>query len=118
MLQNVLHSGQFWLPSYAARRWESGGAIIVPDEFPVPGMQFSYLLTTGRRTLLFFADKYGWWGLGLLAVGLGWAVRRREVRVLLLLLPALLTNLLFYSFYYYVKGRYLFVVDLFAVPIM
>ncbi len=119
MIQNALHTGMFWLPSYARGRVVSGsGELYIPNDIPVPGMFIGKFFETGSRTLTFFREKYAWWGLCLLAVGLVVSVRRRYTRVWLLSVPSIAISILFYSFYWYVKGRYLFIVDLFTVPIM
>jgi hypothetical protein len=122
--QNVLHTGHFWLPSYAASRFQpidpaaNPGDIVKPREFPVPGMGGVHFFETGRKTVEFFRVKYGWWGLSLLVVGVVQSIRRRHILFLLLLLPSGALHFLFYCFYWYIKERYLFAVDLFIVPVM
>lgn len=116
ILQNIHHTGRFWLPSYAARRWQLQDAVARTEHFPVPGMDYRYLATTGKKTLLMFLEKYHWLGVALFALGVLRSLKLKSARLLLLILPAVLFNLGFYSFYWYVKERYLFVVDLFSVP--
>jgi hypothetical protein len=119
LIQNAMHTGLFWLPSYARGRVVSmTGEMYVMNDIPVPGMFIGKFFETGAGTLLFFYNKYAWWGLFLLVLGLGVSIRRRYWRVLLFSVPGICINILFYSFYWYVKDRYLFIVDLFAFPIM
>jgi hypothetical protein len=118
MIQNALHTGHFWLPSYAASRWRENSSLVMPDDFPVPGMSFSYFAVTGKETASYFLHKYGFYGVTFTVLSLVQCIRKGYARMLLLVLPSALTPFLFYCFYKYVKARYLFMVDIFLVPFM
>jgi len=119
LLQNFLHSGKFWVPSYvAAKVVLKDGDILKPRDVPVPGMRLRHFFTTGRETLLFFPARYGWAGGILFLLGLVRSIHKRYTVVVLLLVPGALISLLFYCFYWYIKARYLFVISLFIVPVM
>jgi hypothetical protein len=119
LMQNFLHSGKFWVPSYAAAKLVlKDGDVLKPRDVPVPGMRVRHFFTTGRDTLLFFPENYGWAGGILFILGFVRSIHKRYMPVLLLLVPGAIISLIFYSFYWYLKARYLFVISLFIVPVM
>jgi len=139
-VQNHMESGKFWLPSYAAKKFErqiehakqtsvendtkpetqDSGAftITLPQDIPIGGMSLGYFSQQSRRTARFLYRKYHWWGWALFVGGCVIAVRWGYVRLALFCLSSGLVFFLFYSCYYYVKERYVFAVDVFAVPLM
>ncbi len=120
LLHNHAVTGRFWIPSYAVEKWlavfggDSGGRFHIP----IPGMDLGNFLPTGERLLAALAARYSAGGIVLFATGLVVAARRRNAAVFVFVLPALLVNLLFYSFWYTVSWRLSFVMDLFAIPVM
>jgi hypothetical protein len=118
LINNAIHSGHFWVPSYAAADVVSQGAVAPPVDMPVPGMSLANFVTNGKNTLRYMLSTYRWWGWGAFALGLLTCAVRRHGRVWVVFVTGALINGLFYACYWYVKGRYLFVVDLFVVPVM
>lgn len=141
-VQNHLESGRFWLPSYAAEKLdrETGPpqgrskyvqeavkeaeslakekTFRLPRDIPIPGMSFAYFVPQGKKTARFLYRKYEWWGWTAFALGALLCLRLGHTRFLILFGGNALTFALFYSCFYYVKERYLFAVDIFAVPVM
>ena len=116
-IQNFMHSGNVAVPSYAAEELAEASRQQAWD-IPIPGMSIHHFDVTSVNSLRYFERKVGWYGLGLLLTGLVSALVRRNKVVWLLLVPSAVMHFLFYSFYSYAKQRYLFVVELFILPIM
>lgn len=113
--QNYVYSGNALIPSYSAGKWQDVAHHGLRD-IPVAGMSFRYFSNTAPDSFVHFLHKYGPAGYPLFLTGLAMCIKRRMGSALLLLLPAALIHFFFYCFYWYVKGRYLFIVELFAVP--
>ncbi len=115
-VQNYMHSGNVAVPSYAAGKFED---ITSKNwDIPVLGMSLRHFSSTGRQSLIFLYEKYRWIGWFLFGIGVIRSMCRKSWPVLLLFLSAAFLHLLFYCFYWYMKERYLFVVELFVVPLM
>ncbi|MCH2173127.1 hypothetical protein MK489_20295 [Myxococcota bacterium] len=110
LLQNWMHSGSAVVPAQA-----SGTVGVTRTYFS--GLGLLYLPQTLPRVLAECIGHMGLWGLGLVAVGVGMSVWGRSPVALLVSLPAFLVYGVFYSAYYAVVPRYLFVLDLFAAPL-
>ena len=116
-LQNCMHSGHAIVPSYAAQKVQTVASSQRWD-IPVPGMSLWNFGTTGASSIQFFVENYRWFGLLLMFLGLLRCIRKKDVNALAFLVPAALLNFLFYCFYWYVKHRYLLVVDIFLIPFL
>lgn len=120
LVHNHVYSGRFWVPTYAAQKWqrleEAVGSAVT--NLPVPGMRSYYFEETLTGTLAHFYEKFRGWGIGFFFLGLGVAVWRRHLVPLLFFLPAMLLQLFFYAHYRSIMDRYLFAVELFLVPFM
>ena len=113
LLQNYLYSGNPLIPSQAADP-ASGG---LKYSTVIPGVSFANLSETFPRTLSYLYVYYGTGVVGLMGLGLAVALRYRLDTALYLTLPCLILYLGFYGAYYAAVARYLFVVDLFALPL-
>ncbi len=116
-LQNHMHSGNVAVPSYAADKVAQVANELRWD-IPVPGMSLKHFSETGKTSVAFLLHKYAWLGGVLLLTGAVRCFARRNRAAVLLFLPAFLLSLLFYCFYWCMKERYLFVTELFFVPVM
>jgi len=110
LLQNALVSGNPFVPGQAAQTYEQTGSI-------TPGVRLSFFRSTFPEVAAHVRDHYGGAAGALVGVGLLVGLARRQRIVLFLSLPALLLYLLFYGSYTRAVPRYLFVLDLFALPI-
>lgn len=116
LVQNYRHSGHFWLPSYAANKWVQDGRVVLPRDIPIPGMTVSRFPLGHRESVRLFIENLGWLNIALFVLGLGLAFFRKQRKMIGLLFSFMVLNLVFYGFYIYVKGRYLFVVEMFFFP--
>ncbi len=115
---NLLESGRFWVPSYAAHKFALKESSKSFKDIPIPGMSRKYFFKTGKEILLFFFKKYPLWNWIFYLIGLIISLKRKFFRVVILFILPVLTNLFFYSFYWTKTERYLLVIDIFLVPIM
>ncbi len=113
LLQNYLYSGNPLIPSQAADP-ASGG---LKYSTVIPGVSFANLSETFPRALSYLYGHYGTGVVGLMGLGLAVALRYRLDTALYLTLPCLILYVGFYGAYYTMVARYLFVVDLFALPL-
>ncbi|MBL7076041.1 MAG: hypothetical protein ISS31_01090 [Kiritimatiellae bacterium] len=116
-LQNYMHSGQAIVPGYAANRVQ-----LATDtqrwDIPVPGMSMDHFASTGTKTMRHFLAKYTGLGVILVLIAVLRGGIRKDIKIVMLLVSAVLLNTLFYSCYWYMKERYLLVIDLFLLPLV
>ncbi|MEM7394966.1 MAG: hypothetical protein AAF492_21755, partial [Verrucomicrobiota bacterium] len=117
LLQNKMHSGNALVPGYAHVKVESSQDEIEWD-IPIPGMSKRYFADTAPSVKRHMTNRYGYLGLALICFMLAWAITKRNGPILILMTPPALLYSLFYCFYLYKKERYLFVVDIFAIPMI
>jgi hypothetical protein len=110
LAQNLAVSGHALVPAQASLGFAESRAV-------VPGVRADRLAETLPAVLAFLGAHFGPVTLALGLAGLLAAVRHRQAAVLSLFLPGALTYALFYGGYDRVVPRYLFAVDLFALPI-
>ncbi|MGH9367554.1 MAG: hypothetical protein ACRD3M_07760, partial [Thermoanaerobaculia bacterium] len=110
LMQNLAVSGHALVPAQASLAFAQSGAI-------VPGVRADRLAGTLPNVVAFLGSHFGPVTLALAIAGLLAAVLHRQTPVLSLFLPGTLTYALFYAGYDRVVPRYLFAVDLFALPI-
>lgn len=105
MMQAAARTGQMFVPPQVA------------VEGHLPGLHLVAFPLTFPKTAAYLVHAFGFTGLAGLALGVGFAIRRRNLVVLSLLLPAALSHFLLYSFYYTLVHRYLFSVPVLAMPV-
>jgi hypothetical protein len=113
LIQNYLYSENPLIPGQAANPTAGG----LKYATLVPGVSLANLSETFPRTLAYLHRHYGTGVVGLMALGVAVALRYRLEAALYLALTGLIVFLGFYGAYYTMVARYLFVVDLFALPL-
>lgn len=110
LVHNHAVSGRFWVPAQAAAPFAEKGSL-------TPGVAASNLPGTLGGALRELGGPLGLATLGLAAIALVEALRLRRRAALALVAPAAVLHLLFYAGYQRPVARYLFAVDLFALPL-
>jgi len=103
-------SGHFWVPAQAATGFSEEGSL-------TPGVRPEHLERTFPRTLGYLFEHYRWPTLLLAGIGIAAGAMRRSRAVYALAVPADAVFLLFYGGYGALVPRYLFVLDLFVLPL-
>lgn len=134
LVQNYLYSGNPLIPGYSARlvveqaspvdakretHIEERLQDVDPKRFKlsvsrlVPGMELANFAKTAPQAWAKLNARIGCFGLLIAGAGIILALYRRQAVLLSLILPSLLINYVFYCFYFYVKWRYFFIVDIY-----
>ena len=108
--QNLATTGSVAVPAQAANAAAKSGTI-------VPGIEVRHLSDILPRTVAYLGSHYGILVWLLAAVGTVAALLRKNMLVLCLTLPTGIIYFLFYASYLKVVPRYLFIIDLFVVPL-
>ena len=98
------------MPAQALRAFERDGGL-------TPGVSSTHFAETFPSMVRHLGRHFGVGPLLLWITGIVAALRYRQGAVLYLCLPAIAINALFFGGYYTVFSRYLFVIDLFALPV-
>lgn len=110
-LQNVNTIGSALVPAQAGAVVANGGSV-------VPGITANNLWQGIPGTAIFLVHHYGLFLCGLLLAGLVFAAIKKNGIVICISASSLLMYFVFYGGYSNVYSRYLFVLDIFAAPVM
>lgn len=111
LVQNYLRTGDVLIPSQAAKVVAKGGSV-------VPGIQTRHIGKVFPKTLSFLFQHYGGFLCAAFAVGVVAAIVTKRCIVLCVSAAAVLIYICFYGAYTKVVPRYLFVIEMFSVPVM
>ena len=116
-VQNYMHSSNPVVPGYASKKVDR---LVQKQEWdiPIPGMSIHNFHHVGPKVVQHMVQKYRWYGIVFWLFGVFMCLKKRAPFACLVLLPTTLINLLFYSFYWYRKERYIFVAELTTTPMM
>lgn len=84
----------------------------------IPLMNMDTLRRTGPKTFHYVSSQLGRYGRYLFGIGIVGMLLRREWKLMLLTVPSVFLFMMFWSFYSYVKPRYVFSAQLFLFPVV